>query len=136
MTLRFRLFQFVSGSALNHLHTVVSKALNEFLEVELLRLALIECQKVSAKRHLETRALVKHLQYCLGLGPPLEFNNESYPITVGLITDIRDILCPAGLGHLGDLLDHSRLGNRVRQFGYHQLLSATSQSLLDHTGTH
>ena len=98
---------------------MVPKALDQFLKVKLLRLPLIECQKVPTKRHLEARALVEHLQYRLGLGAPLQFNNEPNSITIRLITDIRDVGCPTCLGHLRDLFDHLRLRNRVRELCYY-----------------
>ena len=83
----------------------VDKVLQDGLKVHLLRLAAGQRQGVDAKRCLQAGKAVQLVEHHVFHRVALQFDNNTDPVAVRLIAQIRDSLDPFVADAFGDFLD-------------------------------
>ena len=133
---RLALAQLVLGAAHDHLALVVDVVADHRQQAERARHAVDERDHVHAEGGLQRRVLVEVVEHDLRDRVALELDDQPDAGLVGLVAQVGDLLDPAVLHHLGDLLDQARavvapvaLGHLVGHLGDDDRLLALAQRL-------
>ena len=130
------LAELVLGAADHHVALVVHVVLDQRQQAERARHVVDERDHVHAERVLEGRVLVEVVQHDLRDSVALQLDHEPDAGLVGLVAEVRDLLEPAVVHLLRDLLDQTAavvaavaLGHLVGQLGDDDRLLALAQRL-------
>ena len=122
--------------ALDDLDAVIPETLEKLHQSELLRLTVVQRDNDGPERALEAGLLEQQLDDRARLGTPLQLQDEPEPVAVRFVTDVGEVHNAASSREVGDLSDDPRLGDRIRELGYDELVPSAPQRLLHDAGTH
>ncbi len=109
------LAQFVDRAARQHFASMRQEALQDFLQVQQLRLAVDERDHVHAERILQLRRLVQVVQHHFRHFTALELDHDTHAALVRLVADVGDAFELLLVDELGDPLEQRALVHLVRQ---------------------
>ena len=120
--------KFKTGATQDDLTAMFNVALNHFLEVKRLGLAVIDRQRIHAEGHFQLGMLKQVVDDHLGIGITAEFEDQAR-VLIGLIAHGADFRDDLFVDEVGDFLLERRPVHVVRDFGDDDLLAIPLQFL-------
>ena len=124
--------QFKNRPPADNFFTKLNKRLNNILQRQHHRPAVVNRQHIHAETGLQRRIFIQLIQHHVSLKITLDFNNHPHAVTIGLIADFRNPLNFLFFQQLGNTLYHCRfidlIGNLVnnnRLFVFMQFFNRT-----------
>ena len=116
---RTRLAQIEDRPAGHHFPAMAQEGVEDFLQIQRLRLSAHQGHDIDAEHRLQLGLLVQLVQQHLGVLAALDLDDHAHAVLVGLVAQAigGDALDFLGLGQLGDLLDQPRLVHLIGQLG-------------------